>query len=76
MQIEPKITQLEWVKQKLEKDGYITRNECLRNYISRLGAIISVLKEQGYEFEVGYVKVETMFGTSKDYKYTLKKEEV
>lgn len=74
--LEPKITQLEWVKQKLEKDGYITRNECLRNYISRLGAIISVLKEQDYEFEAGYVKVETMFGTSKDYKYTLKKEEV
>jgi len=72
MLTKPKITQLQWVKDKLKKDGFITRNECLSNYISRLGAIISVLKEQGYEFEAGYFKLETMFGISKDYKYTLK----
>lgn len=58
-------TQLEIVKLKLERDGFITRNECLQKYISRLGALIYRLKKQGYEFETEYV--ETQRG--KDYKY-------
>jgi hypothetical protein len=36
---------------KLKRDGTVSRNECLRNYISRLGAIICLLKKQGWEFE-------------------------
>jgi biotin-(acetyl-CoA carboxylase) ligase len=44
-------TQLNWVKQQLRQNGQISRNEALRNYISRLGAIILVLKKQGWQFE-------------------------
>jgi hypothetical protein len=46
-----KQTQLEKVKAELKYKGYISRNECLKNYISRLSAIIYDLKEEGMEFE-------------------------
>ena len=69
------MTQKQWVKNQLIKNGKITRNECLRNYISRLGAIISMLKDDGYKFETGYIKVETPFGTGKDYEYRIIKNE-
>lgn len=65
------MTQKQWVENKLIKNGKITRNECLRNYISRLGAIISMLKDDGYKFETGYVEVETPFGKGKDYEYRI-----
>lgn len=68
-----KLTQLQWVKDRLKANGYITRNECLRVYISRLGALIATLKEEGYEFDAGYIKVATPFGVGKDYKYTLRR---
>lgn len=64
-----KQTQIEWVVSKLETNGSITRNECLRNYISRLGAIIAELKKHGWEFEAHYEDVKTPFGTGKDYRY-------
>lgn len=44
-----KQTQLNFVKNRLDERGYITRNECLRNRISRLSAIIYNLKEMGYK---------------------------
>lgn len=66
------MTQLEWVKQKLHSDHYITRNECLRVYISRLGAIIHQLKEEGYEFETQYNEYEAWGKVRKDYCYKLK----
>ena len=59
-------TQLEWVKKQIEEQGFITRNQCLRNYISRLGAIIADLKKEGYLFEAYYQKTEH----GKDYIYT------
>ena len=43
-------TQLQFVKDKLNEDGMISRNHCLRNYISRLSAIILKLKNEGYIF--------------------------
>jgi hypothetical protein len=46
-----KRSQLDRVRFKLNRDGFITRNECLRNYISRLSAIILLLKRQGWKFE-------------------------
>ena len=46
-----KETQKQRVIKKLLKDGFITRNECLRVYISRLSAIIQVLEQEGWEFE-------------------------
>lgn len=42
-------TQLRFVKDRLDERGYISRNECLRNRISRLSAIIFRLKEMGYQ---------------------------
>lgn len=42
-------TQLKFVKSRLDERGYITRNERLRNRISRLSAIIYNLKEMGYK---------------------------
>ena len=51
------------IKRKLNRDGFITRNECLKNYISRLGAVIFTLKKENYEF-----KAEDM--ENGDYRYT------
>lgn len=64
-------TQLNFVKNELKTKGYITRNECLAKFISRLGALINKLKNQGWEFDTSYI--ETPHGHGKDYKYTLKK---
>lgn len=43
-------TQEKWVEQQLAANGEITRNQCLRNYISRLSAIIQDLEEAGFVF--------------------------
>lgn len=52
-------TQKQWVKEQIKSNGFITRNQCLKNFISRLGAIIFELKEEGMEFETGYIETET-----------------
>jgi hypothetical protein len=58
-------TRLERVKAKLERDGYVTRNECLSQFpaITRLGAKICDLQELGWTF--------TTANTGRDYKYRL-----
>ena len=66
-------TQKQWVENRLNDDGKITRNTCLKNYISRLGAIISMLKDDGYEFNTQYIEVKTPFGKGKDFQYTVTK---
>lgn len=45
-------TQLERVKAKLERDSFITRNECLSQFpaITRLGARICDLQDAGWTF--------------------------
>jgi hypothetical protein len=45
------MTQIDFIMDKLKQDGEISRNYCLRNYISRLGARINDLKKIGFEFE-------------------------
>lgn len=62
-----KRTQIKWVINKLKSDGYVTRNEALQNYISRLGALILHLKDNGWKIEGSYVT--TLYG--KDYRYNL-----
>ena len=62
-----KTTQLNWIKNRIETRGYISRNDCLNNYISRLGAFICVLKKQGYQFKAYY-------NDKKDYIYLLIKK--
>ena len=63
-------TQLDWIKRQLELYGFITRNQCLQNFISRLGAHIAELEKQGYKFQAGYVKT----ANGKDYKYVWLKD--
>lgn len=48
-------TQQDWVVSQLVEKGYISRNDCLRNYISRLSAIMCVLKKEGWEFSCEYI---------------------
>ena len=43
-------SQKERVVQRILDTGKISRNECLRNFISRLGAIIYKLTKEGWEF--------------------------
>jgi hypothetical protein len=45
------MTQLELIKEQIKVNGYVSRNWCLSNYISRLGARISDLKAEGWRFE-------------------------
>lgn len=67
------MTQKQWVMDQLESNGHITRNECLRVYISRLSAIIQLLEEDGYIFDRGFIDVATPWGgVGKDYKYTVR----
>jgi len=65
------VTQEEWIIERLRKNGSITRNECLRNYISRLGARISDLKAKGWVFKTSRIEVETPFGKGYDFEYKL-----
>jgi hypothetical protein len=55
------MTQKQRVENILIVDGKITRNKCLVNYVSRLGAIIAKLKDDGYEFETQYIEVNTIW---------------
>lgn len=64
-----KKTQLILVKSKLLREGKISRNWCLRHYISRLSAFIYALRNEGLKIEGGFFKTKT--GT--DYIYTLTK---
>jgi hypothetical protein len=43
-----KKSQSQWVIEQLENNAQISRNQCLRRYISRLSAIIFNLKEKGW----------------------------
>lgn len=63
-----KDTQLKFVKEQLDSRDFITRNECLRNHISRLSAIIFNLKEMGYDI----VGKRIPYGDKKwDYRYEI-----
>lgn len=66
------LTQEQWVENILIKRGSITRNFCLRNYVSRLSAYIAKLEKKGYIFETGYIETQTPFGTGRDYEYRVK----
>jgi hypothetical protein len=62
-----KQTQLAWIRAVLKTDKVITRNYCLKNHISRLGAYIQELEYDDWKFEVGYT------AGKKDYQYKLVK---
>ena len=60
-----KLNQEQRVVLKLKRDGYITRNECLSVYISRLSSIILKLKNKGWDFETKDVKGDYVYTTIK-----------
>lgn len=62
-------TQEKRIIDRLLQFGYITRNECLKNYISRLGAIICDLKKEGWDFEGKFIKK----NGGQDFVYTVTK---
>jgi len=62
-----KNTQIVWVLNELKEKGYVSRNAALQNYISRLGAIIHILKGRGARFRSMYVP----YRGGKDYRYYL-----
>lgn len=69
------MTQEQWIIGQLRNKGCITRNQCLKNYISRLGARISDLKAKGWVFDTENVKVKKPNGDiGSDYKYILVEE--
>ena len=70
--MDKKQSQKTFVKQELAKHGFITRNKCLRNYVSRLSAIIFDLKDEGFEFETKFVENTTAYGTERDFVYLWK----
>lgn len=65
-------TQLYIIQNKLRKDGHVSRNWCLRRYISRLGARIADLKRAGLNITGEYQK--TKYG--RDYVYKLNHEDM
>ncbi len=71
--MKPKQTQLERIKGKLKRDGFITRNECINlpyNKITRLSQYIMLLRQQGYEIDMKEVRDEKGLDTI----YTLVKK--
>jgi hypothetical protein len=60
-----KQTQREWTIQQLKENGFVTRNQALSVFFSRLGAVICDLKAEGWEIEGKK--------DGRDYKYTLLK---
>jgi Helix-turn-helix domain len=48
-------TQLQIIAGILERDGRITRNQCLSMFISRLAARVADLEAAGWKFETGKV---------------------
>ena len=57
-----------WVKENLESRGFITRNECLQRYISRLADIIYQLKHDGMNIDAEILP--TQFGEDFIYRLT------
>lgn len=49
----------------LRQNGQVTRNEALRQYCSRLGALIAVLKREGWKIEGGYKDNDYVYKLSK-----------
>lgn len=63
-------TQLQFIIRHLNMNGCISRNFCLQNFITRLGAHICTLERMGYKFQAKYIKTPQ----GKDYCYTWLKD--
>lgn len=60
-----KHTQLAWVQSQLAQYGEVTRNQCIRNNITRLSAIILKLKGMGYDFTTSERGGDYVYSTAK-----------
>lgn len=49
-----KLTQKDWVINKLKTNGHVDNFDAFHNYILRLGAIIHGLREDGWEIDGRY----------------------
>ena len=67
-----KPTQTEWVVKQFNEKGQVSRNEALRNFISRLGAIICQLKKAGWNIDGRNERTQGGYGRGLDYVYRLK----
>ena len=63
-------SQEQYVVNELLKNGKISRNQCLQKYITRLGALIYIIKNKNPQWEISakFVKIN---GGGKDYVYYL-----
>ena len=61
------MTQHEWTKEQLLTHGEVTRNQGLRKGITRLGAVIFDLKEEGLDIQGEWRKTDA----GKDFVYKL-----
>lgn len=67
------MTQEQWIKEMLEKEGRISRNTALSRFCSRLGARIADLKAEGWDFDTQIVTTVRPDGKKgKDYIYIVK----
>jgi hypothetical protein len=67
-------TQREIILERINITGEVSRDFALRNFISRLGAIIDKLKSEGYEFDAYYQDyIDNGGRPAKDYVYKLLK---
>ena len=62
-------SQVEFVIQQIKKNGFVTINQCVRAFITRLSSIIFKLKKRGYEFKGEFRENKTLFGTDRDFVY-------
>ena len=68
-------SQEQYVVNELLKNGKISRNQCLQKYITRLGALIYIIKNKNPQWEIS-AKFEKI-NVGKDYVYYLdNKDEV
>lgn len=58
-------SQKTWVIKKLKDNKFVSRNDCLSNFVSRLSAIMLELKHEGWKFKTRWVKI----NGGKDYQY-------
>lgn len=70
-----KPTQIQMVKNKLKETGQISRNFCLSQFVSRLGAIIAVLKMPPYNYEFSSYYQKTERGNDYIYRWINKPKE-
>ena len=67
-----KLTQKRFILAELLKNNSISRNFCLKNYITRLGSFMCQFKSEGLEFITDRRLVKKHSWTGIDYVYVLK----